>query len=188
MPSDLETMSTASAPVVGSSATVVRGRDAPVLYLDFDSVLHRGGAFVHCRLGVQAASPGATLFEFAPLLAEDMRPFPDVLIVLATSWQLWRGYESTRARLPQELQPRVVGGTFHRQHHTRELWWSTPRGLQIWHDVQRRRPRAWVAVDDDDYGWPAWCRDRLVRTEDSSGYSDPAVRAQLRQQLALISA
>ncbi|WP_166658340.1 HAD domain-containing protein [Paraburkholderia silvatlantica] len=29
----------------------------------------------------------------------------------------------------------------------------------------------WVALDDDDEGWPAWCRDHLVRTDPELGIS-----------------
>ena len=38
------------------------------------------------------------------------------------------------------------------------------RVMQVWSDVQRRRPRDWLALDDDWQDWPASCLDKYVRT------------------------
>lgn len=161
-----------------------RGRGDPVLYLDYDGVLHPGGAATHRKGGVFPTTPGVVLFQYAPLLVEDLAPFPDVRIVLSTSWQLWRGFNVARDQLPAELRPRVIGGTFHRRIHAKNEWQQMPRGLQIWGDVSVRNPKAWVALDDDFFGWPAWCRDRCVRTDEDVGLVDPEVRARLRALLA----
>ncbi|WP_349678414.1 hypothetical protein [Polaromonas sp. UBA4122] len=58
--------------------------------------------------------------------------------------------------------------------------------MQVWSDVVRRQPRDWIAVDDDFLHWPAWCRDKYVRTHEHEGISDPAVESELRQRLALM--
>jgi len=57
-------------------------------------------------------------------------------------------------------------------------------GMQIWGDVFRREPLDWFAIDDDEFGWPAWCRDKLVQTEGYCGLSDAAVQERIRQRLA----
>jgi hypothetical protein len=61
---------------------------------------------------------------------------------------------------------------------------SLPRGVQVWGDVCRRQPAAWLALDDDDTGWPAVCRDHLVRTDPVLGLSAPAVLVELQARLA----
>jgi hypothetical protein len=58
-----------------------------------------------------------------------------------------------------------------------------PRGMQVWSDVQRRQPIGWFAIDNDAKGWPEHCRDRLVKTEDRLGLSDPAVQNAIRDML-----
>jgi hypothetical protein len=164
-----------------------RGRGEPLLYLDFDGVLHPGGA-ISTKRGVVPMTAGVTLFQFAPLLVEDLAAFPKVCIVLSTSWQLWRGFNTARNRLPTALHPRVIGGTFHSRIHNKHQWQQTARGMQIWGDVIARQPKAWLALDDEFFGWPAWCRDRCVRTDEDVGLADPQVRERLRTLLADISA
>jgi hypothetical protein len=64
-----------------------------------------------------------------------------------------------------------------------ELFEAMPRGVQVWGDVCRRRPGAWVAPDDDDAGWPAVCRDHLLHTDAVLGISEPVVLAALQARL-----
>ncbi|ALX11990.1 hypothetical protein P350_10765 [Burkholderia cepacia JBK9] len=54
---------------------------------------------------------GRPLLEFAPLLAELLAPYPDVEIVLTTSWASRLPDERVISYLPPELRPRVVGPT-----------------------------------------------------------------------------
>jgi hypothetical protein len=68
-----------------------------------------------------------------------------------------------------------------------ELFRAAPRGMQIWADVLRRQPEAWLALDDDWLHWPTWCRDQLVRTDEILGIAEPAVLARLREKLALLA-
>jgi hypothetical protein len=164
-----------------------------MLYLDFDGVLHHEDVCMNTKRGLffggNAQSHGVRnghthrLFEHAPLLVELLKPYPDVQIVLSTSWVCWRGYAHARDRLPAELARRCVGSTFHK-HMNREAFQQLARGFQIWLDVERRLPSTWVAVDDDHSDWPDWCRDRLVRSDDDWGISHPQVRSALRAALA----
>jgi hypothetical protein len=59
-----------------------------------------------------------------------------------------------------------------------------PRGMQVWQDVLRRRPAAWVALDDDYVDWPTHCVQHLVRTHPVLGITQPTVLAALREKLA----
>jgi len=56
--------------------------------------------------------------------------------------------------------------------------------MQVWSDVLRRKPADWLALDDDYLDWPAWCRDKLVRTHPVLGISAPVVLAELQTKLA----
>ena len=55
--------------------------------------------------------------------------------------------------------------------------------MQILADVQRRKPRHWIALDDDIEDWPPLAISNLVACDGTTGLSDPEVRHQLRQQL-----
>ena len=67
-----------------------------------------------------------------------------------------------------------------------ESFAAAPRGLQIWSDVLRRQPRDCLALDDDYLHWPAWCRDKLIRTHDVLGISESKVLAELKAKLSLM--
>jgi hypothetical protein len=123
------------------------------------------------------------LFEHAALLARCMAPYPALRIVLSTSWvRVFRGVQKAARRLPPELRARVVGATFHSRMDPR--WFRSQPRVQVWGDVCRRQPEAWLALDDDDAGWPDVCRDHLVRTDPVLGISAPSVLAELRARLA----
>jgi hypothetical protein len=57
--------------------------------------------------------------------------------------------------------------------------------MQIWADVQRRKPSQWVALDDDADGWPEWARSNLVECDGATGLSCPRVQVELREALLL---
>lgn len=124
------------------------------------------------------------MLEHAGLLDEILGPYPDVRIVLSTSWVVVYGSVLKVARrLPVRLRDRVVGATFHGDMDAN--WFrEMPRGKQVCADVVRRRPHAWLALDDNDEGWPTWSRDHLVITNPVLGISDSLVTARLQEKLA----
>ena len=163
-----------------------RGRGELVLYTDYDGVAHHEDVWWHPRRGPYIKAPGDfTLFQHAQLLVEVLEPYPSVLIVLSTSWVRQYSYSKAAKKLPPELRSRVVGATFHSAMNE-ELFAAAPRGMQVWSDVLRREPRDWLAIDDDWLHWPAWCREKLVRTHDELGISEPAVLAELKAKLSLM--
>lgn len=117
-------------------------------------------------------------------MEELLAPYPDVKIVLSTSWVRVKNFEFAKRQLPSSLQKRVVGATFHNREMQKFDFDNMSRGMQICADVGRRKPAGWFAIDNDDQGWPAWCRDRLIKTEDRLGLSDPAVQDLVRKMLA----
>jgi hypothetical protein len=107
------------------------------------------------------------------LLEELLEPYPDVRIVLSTSWVRVKSFEFAKKHLTPALQSRVVGATYHRREMHGQGFERLSRGLQVWGDVIRRKPTNWFAIDNDDRGWPTCCRDKLAKAEDHLGISDP---------------
>jgi hypothetical protein len=165
--------------------TVPRGRDGLVLYLDFDGVMHHENVLWHPKRGPYLHAPaGYELFQHADLLESLLEPYPDVKIVLSTSWALQYGVSGAAKRLPEGLQRRVIGGTFHSRHmHRSEFQYEKTRGQQVIEDVLRRRPRAWLALDDNVEGWPPESAGRFIQTDPSEGISAPVVLKTLKERL-----
>lgn len=161
-----------------------KGTGQPVLYLDYDGVLHHEDAWWHPRRGAYLKPAGFTLFEHAPLLADLLRQYPAVRIVLSTSWVRVRRFSRAKKRLLPELRERVIGSTFHTGMR-REPFGDLSRGMQVWADVQRRQPSDWVALDDNPE-WPAHCIDKLVLTDPVLGISAPGIDAKIRSHLERI--
>ncbi|MEK6316304.1 hypothetical protein DID96_02665 [Burkholderia sp. Bp8963] len=156
-----------------------------LLFLDYDGVLHPENVFLlHRRGPTLQNSPGHQLFEHCALLEELLASYSDVRIVLSTSWvRRYRGsIHRVSRRLTPGLQARVIGATYHSRMDVAEFS-QAPRGMQIWADVLRRTPSAWLALDDDYLHWPAWCREQLVRTDPLLGISEPHVLAELKRKL-----
>lgn len=151
-----------------------------ICFLDFDGVLHVSSVFQNPKRGIYIGTPGHTLFEWQPILEELLAPHPDVKIVLSTSWVRACSYEFAKSRLTPTLQARVIGATFHNRHMRKDEFDMMSRGAQVWADVIRRQPDGWFAIDDDGDGWPEVCRDRLVKTDDYLGLSEPAVQNAIR--------
>lgn len=160
-----------------------------ILFLDYDGVLHPDAAYWHPGRGVvlrTALLPPEfehlELFCYAPALVELLDEFPDVRIILSTSWVPVLSYRKALARLPERLQRRVIGATFHSRHTPR--WHHQTRYRQILESIgYRRLGMRWLALDNDDAGWPDIQRDQLVLTDDLRGIGDPAALEELAMRL-----
>lgn len=163
-----------------------------VLYLDYDGVLHHDAVFRNPGRGIHIDSriaPGRRLFEWTEFLIDAISPYPDMSVVLSTSWVRVLGYTKARGFLPPELASRVIGATFHRRLHKadsiREGGTLVPeRGFEVMRDVSRRKPRQWVALDDSDESWPTQHKDRVVLCDPSTGLGDASARARLEAVLS----
>jgi hypothetical protein len=155
-----------------------------ILYLDFDGVLHHDSVYWSRGVGIHIrGAPGRVLFEWAYVLEDLLAPFPDVKIVLSTSWVRVRDFDFAKSKLPPALQAKVVGATFHRRETKKWEFDNMARGAQIYADVQRRQPAYWLAIDNDDEFWPDHCREHLIKTKDDLGLSDPEVQAAISARL-----
>lgn len=161
------------------------GRNGLVLYLDFDGVLHHENVRISTKCGPFLLAPARyRLFQHADLLAELLAPFPEVQIVLSTSWSVRYGVTGAAKRLPTELQSRVIGGTFHNRYMRKDEFQYMARGEQVIADVQRRQPRDWLALDDAEDGWTGPHASHWVHTHMYEGISDPEILAIFREKLA----
>ena len=153
----------------------MKGRGERLLYLDFDGVLHHENVLWHPKIGAYMSAPdGYVLFQHAELLERMLAPYPEIQIVLSTSWVRRYGCARSAKQLRPSLRRRVIGATFHSKMNKFEFA-EKPRGLQVWEDVLKRRPRNWLALDDDWLDWPGCCIDNYVKTHSIEGLCDPAV-------------
>ena len=154
----------------------------PVLYLDFDGVLHPDA--VYCHQGhFQLRAPGHSLFESASILERILIPYPHVRLVLSTSWARILGLDLARAHLSDVLATRVVGSTWHPTFLQFE-WLHMPRHEQIARHLAAFKIRQWVAIDDDHYEWPADMASRLVRVSSELGLQEETAQVALSNALA----
>lgn len=157
-----------------------------ILYLDYDAVLHDGNVLRNRTRGMYIKTPGRTFFEWMPVLDALLAPYPDLQIVLSTTWVQELGFNEAKYELSPTLRERVIGATFLHPKIVKAEFDTKPRGMQILGDVGRRKPSHWFALDDDAFGWPAAHKDKLIQTTDQLGLSDPAVQEQVRIKLAKI--
>lgn len=161
-----------------------------ILFLDFDGVLHPDAVYLVSGRPV-LRGPGE-LFMWAGLLQEALQDLPQVRIVLSTSWVRELRFSRARDYLPPDLRQRVIGATWHSRMATddehrplgRDTWWDrATRYQQIVSYVRRAELKNWIALDDNDKGWPDIERERLVQTDRSVGLSDAAVIRLLAEML-----
>nr|MDW3662817.1 HAD domain-containing protein [Paraburkholderia terrae] len=84
---------------------------------------------------------GHRLFEHVGLLEKVLLPYPDLRIVLSTSWvRVYKSVARVARKLPPELRARVIGATYHEAVDA-ELFRQAPRGMQVWSAVLRQACR-----------------------------------------------
>lgn len=139
-----------------------------ILFLDFDGVLHPDAAYlVNGRPTLKAEGE---LMMWAPLLEDALAGFPEVQIVLSTSWARELSFSRARGWLPEALRARGMGSTWHSAMSFKRdgfgslaTWWDEATRYQ---QIKRYATGAglahWVAIDDQPKGWGAgdlasWC-------------------------------
>lgn len=157
-----------------------------VLFLDYDGVLHADAVY-RTKHGLELRAP-CEMMMHAHILVALLHDFPEVRVVLSTSWARLLGYSRAKAALPPELQARVVSATWHSRM-TRspiEGYDSWSRHEQIRAAVTRAGITRWLAIDDDpDHSWPA-SDHRLIRCESNMGLGSKATQMELRTKLQML--
>lgn len=155
--------------------------DGPILYLDFDGVLHPDEVY-RIRGKIVLKCDGMNLFEWAPLLAEQLEPYPELRIVLSTSWVRVLSFNKARDWLPETLRGRVIGATWHRE--MDQNWWQClSRYQQVVLHARRHKIARWLAIDDDVADWPEMHQAPLVATDGMLGIAAPDARTLLARKL-----
>lgn len=156
-----------------------------ILFLDFDGVLHPDEVYLTPK-GPQLRSAGQ-LFMWAPILEAELDLHPSVKLVLSTSWVRVLGFSQAKKRLPQSLQARVIGSTWHSSMAkvwADQVWWDkTSRHNQIMRYASRARINNWLALDDDAGGWSVDDQEKLILVDSATGISIPEAAAALRFKL-----
>ena len=144
-----------------------------VLYLDFDGPLHPQDVWLGRGIPYVRSPPGHCIFENAPVLQGLLVPYPNLHIVLSTTWVRRFGYRGAVRYLQPELQRRCSGATWHRGMGRYRFDFMT-RGEQVLDDVERRRPRKWLAIDDNTEGWGVAESSHLIATDPILGLGQTA--------------
>jgi hypothetical protein len=145
----------------------------PILFLDYDGVLHSG---LPCR--------NPELFEHLPILEEILAPMPAVRIVLSTTWARQGRYAEAKRRLDR-LEARVIGAIDRPNVPPGEDFRYVPRGVEVVEEAAQRGIQHWIAVDDDVLGWPEAHLERLVACG-PRGLASAETQSELRDKLEAI--
>lgn len=156
----------------------------PTLFLDFDGVLHPDEVYQVGGGRIVLRMDGFSLFEWAEVLSELIAPHPALQIILSTTWVRQLGFEVARAYLPESLQRRVVGATWHET--VPRGWDKLTRYQQIQRNVATHRHERWLAIDDDCRGWSDEHRSNIVVTDSLLGLGAASAQDELRDKLALL--
>ncbi|AJY44021.1 hypothetical protein I6G56_14755 [Burkholderia humptydooensis] len=152
-----------------------------VLFLDYDGCLHPHDVYLVDGVPVMRRD-GPQLFEHANLLAELLEPYPQVQIVLSTSWVAKFGMIRATLYLPAALQQRVVG-TIYEFRTDKTEWAELSRFDQIMRYVNANDVKSWVALDDDNNCWPECFERHLVCPIPRLGLGEPRIQKELADKL-----
>lgn len=171
-----------------------------ILFLDFDGVLHGNDAGlelnVRDEVSLQSLTDeqrrfitrdgrlivGENLFGHADRLAMALEPYPDVRIVITSTWRIHFELEALKSFLPASLADRVIGITpqvFSRDGVSQRL-----REIDLYFGKNNRVLEPWIVLDDQD--WLFFCGEGvapyLILLDGKKGFTDAAAVV-LRQRL-----
>jgi hypothetical protein len=139
-----------------------------LLFLDFDGVLHPELASYE------------QLFCHVPRLEAVLRDFPEVEVVISSSWREHSTLDELRARFSPDIAARMVGMTPVLARETR----SGPRRereILAWLQSSGRTDEKWLALDDTEWLFERY-RDRLIACSRFRGL-DAEMERELRAAL-----
>lgn len=144
-----------------------------ILFLDFDGVLHPA-----------ICSSDADLLCRRPLLEAVLRDFPQVQIVVSSTWRESRTLPQLQAMFSSDISVRIIGATPRWQ----DLQDDATMGnyvrqaeIETWLRQAGRVWEAWVALDDQPWLFRPFLAN-LVRSDPATGLTEE-ICATLRQRL-----
>jgi hypothetical protein len=160
----------------------------PTLFVDFDGTLHVGNAYIDENDEI-SLDTGRPLLEFAELVVELLAPYPEVEIVLTTSWARRLPAEHVIAYLPPELRPRVVGTTSNIKPRRSYVLDGSERTHIITSYAYGKRLKHWLAIDDAVFGAERFGRkpgelvEHFLLLDPTRGISDENALRRIREWL-----
>ncbi len=163
-----------------------------ILFLDYDGVLHPDE--VYTRNGRPYLAVEGKLFMWAHVVEDALADFPDIRIVISSSWARFLGFKRAKNALPRALAARVIGATWHSHmkfpddgpplQYPETMWDQMTRYEQIERWAKRAGITDWIAIDDNDEGWPEALRHHLIHTVSNLGLGHEKAARELRSILA----
>ncbi|PVY28264.1 hypothetical protein C7413_11673 [Paraburkholderia silvatlantica] len=172
----------------GTKPVLIPERTTPTLFVDYDGTLHAGHAYIGDK-GKITLDSGRPLFEFAPILAEILQPYPAVEIVLTTSWLQRLPTTQVTAYLPPDLARRVVDTTRDMKPRFSYLRNGSGRTDVIASYAMGKGLRNWLALDDSVFYAHLFGREpgelagNFVLLDPALGISDEKALKRLRRWL-----
>lgn len=147
-----------------------------IIFLDFDGVLHP--VFPRRELPDEENQ----LFSYLPRLEGVLRDFPEIKIVISSSWRENRPWENVIKAFSLDIAARIIGATpVLKQKEPPYL--KHPRHEEILDFLNQKNltTAEWVALDDDPKIYPPDCQNLILC---SDGFRD-AEESTLREVLSL---
>ena len=121
-----------------------------VIFLEFDGVLHSMPSWEH------------EVFEHMPVLADVLRQFPELEIVISSSWREHHRLDALREFFPEDIQHLVVGVTPILSRGDTSIPAERQREIEAWLQAFRPAGPPWVAIDDWAEGFEPNCQSLLL--------------------------
>jgi hypothetical protein len=154
-----------------------------ILFLDFDGVLHHENVTVKPTTMLDLKEhesrfirrdgqlvEGENLFEHADRLALALEPFPDVRIVITSTWRLHFDLDALQRFLPHALADRVIGIT------PKIFSWDgvcqRSREIDAYLQNNNRSDESWVALDDHEWRFSYRAGPQLILCNGEEGFTE----------------
>ncbi len=141
----------------------------PILFLDFDGVLHPE----HCH--------ESRHFCCMSILEDALRQVPECRVVITSTWRLDQSLDALRQKFSRDIAARIAGVTpnFSDLKHVPDTLVSYPREAEChaWRWANGVPHLPWLAIDDRSWNYRPFCNSLLL--VDSSTGLTSSVGAQL---------
>lgn len=116
-----------------------------ILFLDFDGVLHPWDPKIR--------QDETKMFYLVPQLERVLQNFPEVEVVISSSWREKYHLDKLRHLFSPEMRHRIIGVTPHTRFDELGRYPRGCRGQEIqqWLFEKQRDPNRWLALDDLDW-------------------------------------